>query len=148
MTLRRDSEKAKAWRQRSKPLARGPGPKRKTPLKASNPKRRAEKYKRNYGHRRGWIVEQGCVIAGHPLHRCRGRVVAAHVIARGMGGEKGDLRKQVGLCESAHEEAGEYPGIGRWEGTKRAGFEQRYEIDLLAKAEELAMAADALGFDM
>jgi hypothetical protein len=115
-------------------------------MKARNAKRRAASYEKNFGERRAWIVSLGCLIAGHPLHRCEGVIEAAHTEARGMGGAKGDRRKQVPLCTAAHREAGEHPGIGRWEGTKRAAFQERYAIDLTAKAAELAERADALGY--
>lgn len=139
-------ETLRSWRRRSKGLARTGGPKRKTRIKASNPKRRKERYDRNYGERREWIVSRGCEIAGHPLHRCRYPLEAAHVDARGMGGAGGDRRKVVCLCRAAHDEAGERPGIGRWEGTKRAVFQEKYGIDLDARAEEIALEADMLGY--
>lgn len=144
--LTRDPEKLKAWRQRSKGLARTGAPSRRTPLKATNPKRRKAKWEKNFGLRRAWIVSLGCLIACHPLHRCEGPLDAAHVIATGMGGSKSDRRKVVCLCRSAHREAGEHPGIGRWEGTQRAIFQAKYDKDLMAEAEDLALRADALGY--
>lgn len=146
MTLSRDPEKLKAWQRRGKGLARGEGPKRTTAIKARNPKRRAAKWEKNYGARRAWIVSLGCLIAGHPLHRCEGPLDAAHVIATGMGGAKSDRRKIVCLCRAAHREAGEHPGIGRWDGTQRAAFQAKYEVDLIEQAADLAARADALGY--
>jgi hypothetical protein len=147
MTLTRDPEKLKAWRERSRGLARGEGPKRKTWLRKRNPERCAETFERNFGKlRRAWIVSLGCLIAGHRLHRCEGKLEAAHAIARGAGGAKGNRRHLVCLCTAAHKEAGERPGIGRGPGTKRARFEAKYAIDLIAKAAEIAERADALGY--
>ena len=146
MTLQRDPEKLKAWRERSKGLASTGGPRRKTALRQRNPERRKKAFDRNFGTRRAWIVSLGCLLACHPLHRCTGKVEAAHVTARGMGGAKGDRRKQVPLCEGGHKEAGEHPGLGRWEGTQRALFQAKYDKDLMAEAEDLALRADALGY--
>lgn len=145
MRLTRDPAKLKAWRERSKGLSRGPGPTRRTAIRQSNPKRRREAWERNFGERRAWIVSMPCLIAKHPLHTCAGVIEPAHAIARGMGGRKGNRRHQVPLCSAAHKEAGERPGIGRGPGTKRAKFEAKYAIDLIAKAAELAAIADALG---
>jgi hypothetical protein len=144
--LTRDPEKLKVWRERSKGLARTGGPKRRTKIKATNSKRRAAKWEKNYGARRAWIVSLGCFIAGHPLHRCKGSLESAHVIARGAGGAKGNRRHQVCQCSAAAKEAGEHPGIGRWEGTQRAVFQAKYTVDLVATAAELAERADALGY--
>lgn len=145
MALPRDPEKLKAWRQRSKGLARSPGPTRRTAIRKRNPERRRKAWVRNFGPRRDWIVSMPCLIAEHPLHTCQGAIEAAHVIARGMGGGKGNRRHLVPLCSKAHEEAGERPGIGRGPGTKRARFEAKYAIDLIATAVKLAAIADTLG---
>ncbi len=72
-----------------------------------------------------------CLVTG-----CREPSQAAHVIARGWGGVKGDYSHLVPLCDFHHRMAGEY-------GTSaRASFELRHSLDLLAFAAVLCIKLD------
>ena len=140
-----DPEKVREWRKRSKPLERGDGPKRKTPMKRKNPKRKRKLYERNYGDRAAAVRDMHCLVV--PLHAldqritCRGRIVAAHVRARGMGGAKGDRRDLVNLCAKHHDEAGEYRT------SQRAAFEAKWGVDLMEEARKLAERLDEQGYE-
>lgn len=150
--LRSDPEKVRAWQQRSRKSLVVDVDKqrawraRSKRINPRNPKRAQESYERNYGSRADWVRQQPCLVAGLCGHRCVGKVQAAHVVARKMGGCGGDRRKQVPLCSAAHREAGEYPQLGRWEGTQRALFEEKYGVSLTEKAREIAEYLDTLGF--
>ncbi len=75
-------------------------------LKASNPIRRSAKFERNFGSHGAFIRSQPCVVLsdGRPDRRspCNGRMVAAHTVARGMGGCNGDKRDLVSACWHHH----------------------------------------------
>ena len=131
---------------------------RKTPLRKRNPERRAAAYARNFGDRADAIRAMPCLaceversLASGGMTRIlgmfaidfappRGAVQAAHVVARGMGGAKGDRRALVPLCAYHHGAAGE----GRT--SQREDFERRYGLDLTAKAAELAEQLDREGY--
>lgn len=106
----------------------------KTPIAKVNRKRKAKTYARNYGKRGEAVRSMPC--AARP---CGQPSVAAHVIARGMGGAKGDRRKLVPLCQGHHVEAGEFRT------SARARFEAKYGIDLLAIADRIAVDLDRRG---
>lgn len=105
-----------------------------TPLAKANRKRKAKTYARNYGERGHYIREMPCTAqpCGEPSQ-------AAHVIARGMGGAKGDKRKLAPLCKCHHDEAGEART------SQRAAFEAKYGVDLIALAERIAVHLDNRG---
>jgi hypothetical protein len=112
-----------------------------------NAKRSRETYTRNFGERGEAVRAMRCLTLrelGPALVECRGPVQAAHVLARGMGGAKGDRRQLVPLCARHHEEAGE----GSWkpqQPSKRAAFEKRHGLDLKAEAERIAIELDGRG---
>lgn len=113
---------------RKKPMARGKGLERRTPLR----KRRGRKC---YAHLRdpdykSWVREQGCVI-WHPDHVCRGRVEFAHLKSEGTGGA--DRGNGVGLCSGAHRWG---PGALHMLGP--ISFECRWDVDLASLAASLA----------
>jgi hypothetical protein len=89
----------------------------------------------------------GCLVAGSG--GCEGDPVAAHVIARGMGGAKGGRRHLVGLCWHHHNEAGERPGMAHQDDptTARAIFEKRHGVDLQAEAARVAAELDTRGIE-
>lgn len=133
--LRSSPEAGRAWRGRSKAMPR------------RNPKRAAKAYERNFGSRADWIRGQPCLVRGIAGHVCKTRTQAAHSKPRKAGGRGGNRRDLVPLCAEAHAEAGEYPGIGRWEGTQRWAFETRYGLSLVEKAAEIAAFLDSLGYE-
>jgi hypothetical protein len=104
-------------------------------MRRSNPARRRKAYERNYGERAEHVRDMRCLVDNH---ECRGRVVAAHVKARGMGGCNGDRRSLVPLCWAHHDEQG---GVGI------ATFQARHGLDLHAKAEEIAHELDDAGVE-
>jgi hypothetical protein len=117
-----------------------------TRIKPTNPKRRREAYARNFGERGEAVRSMPCLVPleGVEWPECRGPVQAAHVLARGMGGAKGDRRQLVPLCAGHHVEAGE----GSWKDeqpSKRAAFQARYGLDLKAEAERIALELDERG---
>jgi hypothetical protein len=120
-----------------------------TRIKPTNTKRRRKAFARNYGERGDAVRLMTCLCADmdwpHPdVDACSGPVQAAHAIARGMGGAKGDRRQLVPLCALHHEEAGE--GSRKAEQpSKRAAFEARYGLDVQAEAERIAVELDARG---
>jgi hypothetical protein len=146
---RPDPAKARAWRERSKQIERIEGPKRDKPIKRENRKRKAKQEKRNFGERAAKVREMCCLCmpltpADQPV-QCRGRVQAAHAEPRRMGGCGGDRRKLVNLCAKHHDEAGELPAPGKYEGSTRQVFETKWGVDLMAHAAMLAARFDALG---
>jgi hypothetical protein len=130
---------------------------RHTPLVRRNRARARALHARNFGERAEAVRAMDCLTGCRCLvhshvscddgtwdehhARCEGPTQAAHVIARGMGGAKGDRRQLVPLCARHHEEAGE----GSWKDqqpSKRAAFEKRYGLDLKAEAERIAIELD------
>jgi hypothetical protein len=103
---------------------------KRTPLKRSNPRRRARLYARNFGERRAFIVAMPCLLEGQG---CAGIVEPAHTTSRGAGG---DRRKIVPLCTGHHREQGD-------RGIKT--FSAHYQIDLHAHAARIAADLDARG---
>lgn len=145
--LRSNIETLKAWQRRTAETAASkPMGKRKV-LPRRNPKRAAESHERNFGERAKWIRAQPCLIQGIAGHQCTSSTQAAHTKPRRMGGRGGNRRDLVPLCALAHDEAGEYPGLGRWVGTKRWAFETKYGVDLIEKAAEIAALLDTLGYE-
>ncbi len=148
--MKRTEIKRKTPLRSTKPIARGRVKavvrtpkvvvrKPRTRVKATNPKRRTAAYARNYGGPDGQhadtIRAMPCACVGRatdPEHRCRGRTVAAHEDARGMGGCGGGWADTLPLCVRHHDEAGERRG------SARAAFEARYKIDLRRLADDLA----------
>lgn len=130
--MRRGSSAEKKW-----------GLERRTAIKPRNEKRRKKMYARNYGDRADAIREMPCLVYEelNGASNCAGRVQAAHTQARGMGGVKGDRRKQVPLCAHHHEEAGEART------SKRRAFEERYDISLDEHAERVAVLLDVCGYE-
>lgn len=112
---------------------------RKTRLKQVNPKRRARAFERNYGQRGDPIRAMQCAVRSHSSSatRCSGRIEAAHVVARGMGGCNGDRRDLVPLCSGHHLEQG---AIGI------LSFQRKYGIDLAGLAAALARQMDEAGY--
>ena len=100
-------------------------------------RRRKDLHNRNYdggatgkfGHDH-WVRDKGCLID----HECVGKVEAAHVHARGMGGHNGSWMDLVNLCSGAHELAGPFPKPGAYQGSIRQLFEAHYGVDLEATA--------------
>ena len=124
---------------RGGPLSRHTRLERTARIRPVNRERRARAYARNFGERAEHVRAMRCLVADRMGHLCRTRIVAAHVIARGMGGAKGDRRDLIPLCWESHEWAGE-------RGTDaRARFEQFYGIDLQAEAARIASELDARG---
>lgn len=131
--------------------------KRKTRLRSRNPERRRRMFDRNFGERGTAVRAMSCLAAsseapgslsfGMPRRQvvgtpCHGAVQAAHAVARGMGGCKGDRRSLVPLCAAHHREAGE-------RGTQeRKDFESRYEVgDLEDVAWRIAQQLDEAGLE-
>lgn len=122
---------------------------KRTWLKRSNPERRARQHARNFGERVDAIHRMPCLVwqqrIGHlgllGTTTCRGDTVAAHVIPRGMGGARGDLRNLINLCARHHDEAGEHRT------SKRRAFEDLYGVNLMVEADRLARMLDDPGFE-
>lgn len=135
---------------RKTPMKRGgrlkrTGLSRTTRINPVNKTRRAKTSARNFGERGQPVRDMGCLCAGPlsqgriGLSHCMGDIQAAHVIARGMGGAKGDRRDLVPLCARHHEEAGE-------RGTsKRAAFQDAFGLDLDTEAKRIASLLDDQG---
>lgn len=87
---------------------------------------------RNYGERAEHIRAMPCLVG----HGCMGRIVAAHVKARGVGSCGGDRRSLIPLCWGHHEEQGRI-GIQT--------FSKRYALDLARVAETIASQLDDAG---
>jgi hypothetical protein len=79
------------------------------------------------GVKADFVRANGCVLRGMGGCGLIGSIDAAHVRSRGAGGDSRDL---VGLCTRHH---AEQHAIGI------LSFQERYDIDLKAKAEELEM---------
>ncbi len=136
---RSDPETLQAWRARSKPLTRTNGLRRtkeltRSPIKPANPARRRKMHRRNFGDRAEHIRAMSCLVNDG----CSGRVVAAHVTARGMGGCNSSRSSLVPLCWDHHEEQHRI-GV--------PAFARHYALDLERWAEEIASRLDALGID-
>lgn len=116
-----------------------------TTLPSSNRRRRRRLFQRNYGARAAAVRAMPCLLAGR--HQCTSPVRACHSRARGMGGAKGDRRELWPGCDLAHSEAGERPGLGRYEGSQRQAFERRYQIDIEEEAARIAALLDERGYE-
>lgn len=112
---------------------------RRTPMRRRNAKRAAKMHARNFGERPP--VEPWCVIAEalqcyqaeHGAKArpdgwvaCAGKVEAAHVTPRGMGGCNSDAEDVAYLCRAHHSEQ---------EG-RTAAFEAKYDVNLRAAGAE------------
>lgn len=148
--VKRDPEKAKAWRERSKPLARSTAPmSQRKPLKKRNPKRLAKRRAKQFGEQSEICrYMQCCVCRRYSFGRQRGRssdlemaIAAAHewrerygtdarvsdpshLKTRGAGGTDEHV---VPMCRKHHDELG---GVN----SGIATFQARHEIDLFAIA--------------
>jgi hypothetical protein len=129
--------KRSPMKNRTTALARKGPLRRKTPLRRFNPKRRAAAQARNFGERGAAIRAMACLATKTP---CRGRVHAAHVVARGMGGVKGSRRDLAPLCEHHHHAASEART------SQRAAFEATHEINLFTEAARIAVELDEKGY--
>lgn len=107
-------------------------PMRRTALRRANPERKAKTYERNFGDRGALVRAMPCLVRG-----CHLPTQAAHAVARGMGGAKGDKRMLVPLCANHHAESGEHRT------SARQRFEERTGLDLIAEAERIAAELDA-----
>jgi len=90
--------------------------KRATRIAPINRARRKRLHARNFGPKAEWIRDQPCEVTGV----CRdfgSRIVAAHMVARGMGGCGGDSTHLVPLEWSVHSDFDTYT---------EAQFEARY----------------------
>lgn len=103
-------------------------------MKSANPARRRKMHQRNFGDRAEHIRAMPCLVGDG----CSGRVVAAHVRARGMGGCNSDRRSLVPLCWSHHEEQHQHGA---------STFAQHYALDLEQWADEIASRLDELGIE-
>lgn len=102
---------------------------KRTPLKRSNPKRKAERFERNFGDRAADVRCLPCIVPG-----CwKGPIEAAHAKARGMGGVNSDNRQLVPLCRWHHSEQHTRGVIT---------FQAKYGIDLEAEAKRVAEIVD------
>ena len=112
---------------------------KRTPMKRSNPARRAKMYARNFGPRAIAVRGMPCLVARARKARdlCRGEVQAAHVVARGMGGCGGDARSLVPLCARHHEQSGARGTM------QRVDFETEHGIVLQVEADRIAEQLDA-----
>jgi hypothetical protein len=116
--------------------------------------RRARAHARNFGAPRpddgdtrdAAVRRMPCILDGRRGHRCTSATRACHARARGAGGAKGDRFDLWPGCDAAHREAGEQPGLGRWEGTLRAMFEARYELSLRTVADDIAQRLTEEGY--
>lgn len=99
-------------------LKRGPGPKRRTPLKKRNAKRARKRYETQFGSKAKWIRSLPCCAC----HK-EGPSDPHHVKTRGAGGTSEDL---VPLCADCHRELLPSMGIDT--------FGARWNIDLRQKA--------------
>lgn len=107
---------------------------RRTPMRRTNPKRRAKLYTRNYGERGNAVREMSCLL--NAAGGCWGPIEAAHSLGRGMGGMNGDRRHLVPMCRGHHRISG---------ALATSDFVARYKIDLHAEAERIAAELDACG---
>ena len=109
---------------------------KRSPIRRRNPERRKKSYARNFGERADAVRAMPCL---HHGSACAGPIVAAHTIARGMGGAKGSRRNLVPLCQASHVEAGENRT------SARCDFEERTGLDLQAEAARIAAYLDEQG---
>ena len=109
------------------------------PMKRINRKRRAKLHARNFGPRAVAVRDMPCLVARarEASDLCRGRVQAAHVVARGMGGCGGDARSLVPLCARHHEQSGARGTM------QRVDFETEHGIVLQVEADRIAAQLDA-----
>ena len=86
-------------------------------------------------------TEDGCPDFDGAPRPCWGDITAAHLDgARQAGGHgPGDASGLGPLCVGHHDEAGERRG------SKREAFEERYDVDLVASVERIAVELDARG---
>jgi len=103
-------------------------------MKLANRARAAKKYVRNFGDRGHAVREMPCLLAA--AGGCEGAIEAAHAVARGMGGARGDRRQLVPLCRHHHRASGSMGAVT---------FAARYRIDLVHEAVAIAAALDARG---
>lgn len=93
-------------------------------MKQVNAERRAKMEERNFGDHGAFVRLRRCVVDEHvhPTLKtpCGGRIVACHLIPRGMGGCKGDRFSLFPACELHHLEQ---------EG-HTAEFQETYGLDL------------------
>ena len=120
---------------------------RKVPVKATNPERRAKLLAKNYGTRAFAVRAMPCLcVATRYEHTigavgCDGDIVAAHARSRGAGG---DRRGLVPLCHLHHTRAGERSEVV---GSERWDFEHTYGLDLIWHAARIAAELDELGHE-
>lgn len=118
---------------RRTPLDRGPGPKRKTRVKASNPKRRAKVWPTQYGPPgfAEFVRSLPCSVRGRGQRPCSGKIEAAHVRTKAV---KGGWRDNViPLCLFHHRHQGDI-------GIKT--FPLVYSVDLYALARHVTAQWD------
>lgn len=93
-----------------------------------------------FADRHGWTLDEANIA------KCMGDIQACHARARGAGGVKGDAMDLFPGCFTHHAEAGELPGIGYWEGTARAVFEEKYGVSVTGTAAEIAADLTTRGY--
>jgi hypothetical protein len=115
----RDDKPPRAWNSSlpapSKPMNRGPGPKRsarlaseiapsRKPVRKSNPKRKAKEFQRAYGgeERVEWVKTLRCAV-WCLIGACEGETVNAHTENGGMS-RKADAKTIAPLCDKHHRE--------------------------------------------
>lgn len=132
-------------------LRRSAKPMKRTRVRPVNRERKAERFDRNFGPESDAVRAMPCLCmdqdAGAFFYElelahthgvpdaivlCSGDTEAAHAVPRGMGGANSDKYKIAPLCHAHHEEAGEART------SKRAAFELRYGLDLIAEADRIA----------
>jgi hypothetical protein len=121
-----------------KPVSLKKGP---LPMKKVNEERRAKLEERNFGQHGAWIRTRRCVVEehAHPTLKipCMGRIVACHLIPRGMGGCNGDRFSLFPACELHHSEQ---------EG-RTAEFQGLYALDLALLVEDYNLLDPSLTDD-
>lgn len=126
--MKRDPEKLREWKRRSKPLAPGAPPERKQRVKPVNRERRSLYSEKHYGTEdfRAWFYGLSCVVPG-----CEAASVEmAHVKSRGAGGTWQDV---VPKCHAHHREQHDI-GILTWQ--------QKHGLCLTTMAAEIQRAWD------
>jgi hypothetical protein len=106
---------------RAKPPESGEPQKAKTRVRAVNPKRKAQRFARDFGDHADFIRSLPCVVGAG----CTGGIEAHHEPPRGSGGRRSDL---VPVCTGHHRER---------HSKGRPAFELRYGLDLKATAARL-----------
>lgn len=96
-------------------------------IKRRNSKRSRESEARNFGEEAKAVRLMSCITGN------AGPVVAAHVVARAMGGAKGGRFDLVPLTQCNHADAGEART------TQRKDFERCHGLDLRAEADRIAI---------